>query len=195
MSEVDALTQYEDKLFTVVGYDPETGLVIGAQTSSHPFDPVEAGYDAWLVFEGKQKPTVRDMMVRDGQLVPRSLSLEDVRHNGLRRLRRLTSAARCQYVEKVRGQDTVHLRKAEEARRFLAMSSAPNDLSAFPMLNAEVGDMGPRELAELWIEKALETDAALARIEAARMTAKRKINKAESEAEIDAALKAFSIVN
>lgn len=189
MSEADL---YDDKLFTVVGYDPKTGLVIGAQTSSWPFDPVEAGFDTWLVFEGKQKPTIRGMMVRDGELVPRSRTLEDARHLGLRRLRRLTSAQRCQYVEKVRGQDTVHMRKEIEAHRYLAMSSAPNDLSKFPLLNAEVGELGARALAELWLEKAIETNEALARIEAARMKAKRAIKKAASEDEIEAALQAFT---
>lgn len=181
----------------LISYDIATGT-IGEMHGSSILEelPEIAGdttLDGALYIESDGTPDIQNKVVRNGVLVVRDRSIEDVRREARQRLDRLVSSARVTYIPKTRGASHMHLKKQLEAERYLALPSRPNDLSDFPLLEAEIGVSAgsAEEVARLWIDKAKETDAALARIERARMEAKAAIWKAGSEAEIEKVLKGF----
>ena len=183
-------------MFYLITYD-KAGAIVGMHGSSikgELSDLVsDTDFDGALIVESDSVPTIQNKVIRDGRLVDRERNINDIRRDGIRRLNRLTSAQRTPYITKVRGQGLLHMKKHMEAKEYLALPNIPNDLSDFPLLEAEIVVSGGSavELARLWIDKARETDAALARIERAKMEAKAAIQRADSEEEVDLVLKHF----
>lgn len=180
----------------IVGYDPNTGDIVGLQGGTIAEEVLEAAgsYPAFLAISSDDTPSIMGMMVRDGCIVRREPSLEEVRSDALRTLVEEVEMLRRQHVTRALIQDGIYLRKAEEGRRFLSLNATPNDLSAFPMIHAEVGVTtgSATELAELWVRKAVETDAALAQIERQRLITKWRIEQADDKEGIESALQAFA---
>lgn len=178
-------------MYVAIGYDPETGAIEGLQTFTHPFESEDVDFTAYLTWEADTPPIVRGMIVRDGLLVPAPLTLEGQKIVALKTIIRRVEQSRITWVPKTRGQVEVHMMKEDEGRRYLR--DRPNDLAAFPFLEAECAyrGIGPAELSELWLSKGIEARAALARIEQLRFAARADVEKATSVDEVQAVLDRF----
>ena len=179
----------------LIGYNQNTGDITGMHGTTILSELAEmaAGneYDGAIIMESDGMPDIRDKVVRNGQLVARDWDITDARRQGIRRLNRITAAKRVVHIPKTRGASHLHSKKETEARRWL--DKRPNDLEDYPLMAAEVGltAADPAQLAELWLTKARETDAALAAIERDRMEAKAAIKRAGSKEAVDAVLAKF----
>lgn len=182
-------------MFFLIGHDAE-GNIQGVSGGTVLEEVEETNpYELFVLVESDGIPNIRDQVVRDGQLVPRIKTLDEVRQEALQELILEVEILRRRYVTRALIQDGIYLRKAEEGRRFLALSHTPNDLSAFPMIDAEVGITAgsAKALAELWVTKAVETDAALAAIEKTRLVTKWQIENATDVETIKDALRSLSL--
>lgn len=97
---------------------------------------------------------------------------------------------RARYITVMPGQEMIYLAKEAEALRYL--SAPPETLDDFPLLAAEIGLTAPdaHTLAQIWANMAGLWRSVAARIEAARLGAIYRIEAAETQAAVSAALEA-----
>ena len=112
--------------------------------------------------------------------------LAPLKAEALRRIDAAAEQARAAWITPGSGQALVYQAKAAEAGRYLAASPPPADLSSYPLLAAEVGLTAPNALAlaQVWQRMDGDWTAAAARIERARLEAKRAMDEARTPDEI-----------
>jgi hypothetical protein len=98
------------------------------------------------------------------------------------------------FITDLPGQQMVYLAKEAEAQAYTALLSPPADLSAFPLLSAEIGITAPTasDLAALWLGMATAWRTIAAQIELLRLTAKAAVEVATTPEQIAAALAALT---
>lgn len=121
-------------------------------------------------------------------------NLDDQRKAALLLIRDMVGAVRRLFITDLPGQEMVYMAKEAEARAYAALSSAPPDLTNFPLLAAEVGITAPTaaELAALWLAMASAWRAVAAQIEPLRLTASASVIAATSEGQINTAIASLS---
>lgn len=118
-----------------------------------------------------------------------TVDLAQLRAEAVRRVDQGAETARQRWITGGSGQAMVYLAKAAEARRYLAATPEPADLTDYPLLSAEVGITATtaRDLAQTWLALDADWTAAAARIEGARIASKAAIAAAATPAAIAAA--------
>ncbi|MBX3455721.1 hypothetical protein [Ferrovibrio sp.] len=115
--------------------------------------------------------------------------VDGLKADAQQRVDQAAEAARLKYITGGAGQAMVYQAKVAMARAWLA-ASQPEDLSAYPLITAELGVNGatPLEVVTLWLELEGQWLAVAAQIEGVRLNAKADIAAAESAAEIKSVL-------
>lgn len=103
------------------------------------------------------------------------------------RINEMIGARRAEYITTTPGQEAIYAAKDAEARRYLAMSPPPADLTGFPFLAAEVGITAPdaASLAQLWVQMAEQWRQVVAQMEQLRIGAIATIKVAATKGEVD----------
>ena len=99
--------------------------------------------------------------------------------------------ARQKYITTSPGQEMIYLAKEREALAYLP--NPTDDLSTYPMLEAEIGVTAPtaRELAQLWANVSVQWRAIAARIEGTRMRSIAQIENCADPDDLNAILATF----
>ncbi len=147
--------------------------------------------DHIAVPDGTDPGDPRRWIVADGALVPVADVPEDLRAEATATANRMAGAARGQFITDIPGQQMIYQAKEAEARAYAA--DPDPDLSAYPLIAAEVGITAPDAwgVAQVWLNMAALWTATAAALEAARLTATAAIAEAGTMATIDAALAAL----
>ncbi len=122
--------------------------------------------------------------------VPEVVPLDRVKARAVARINDAASSLRQHYITVIPGQEMIYLAKEAEAVRYLA--EAPETLTEYPMLAAEVGITAPTayELAQLWANMSALWRQVAAQIETARLTAIYAIEAAPDAETVEVAVQA-----
>lgn len=128
------------------------------------------------------------------EVVPDPPSIEDQRLAAKAAINAAVTQVRQLFITDLPGQQMVYLAKEEEAKAYTALPSPPPDLSAFPLLSAEIGITAPTaaDLAALWLSMATAWRTIAALIEPLRLSAKAAVEVATTPEQIAAALAALT---
>lgn len=107
------------------------------------------------------------------------------------RINAASGLARQQFITTCPGQDMIYIAKEREALAYLAAPTA--DLTAYPLLAAEIGVTAPTawDLAQVWANVSVYWRGVAARIEGVRMRAIAAIEAAADPKAVTAALATF----
>lgn len=119
--------------------------------------------------------------------VPEVVPLDRVKARAVARINDAASSLRQHYITVIPGQEMIYLAKEAEAVRYLA--EAPETLTEYPMLSAEVGITAPTayELAQLWANMSALWRQVAAAIEHIRLSAIYAVETAPDAAAIQTA--------
>ena len=170
----DVALQAQDGEMAIEGhFDEEHEYFKGDDVFTYPPRPGE-----WAEFD----------LEKEVWIDPRGVAeLEQERLVLLDKLNSFVAAQRRQFISDIPGQDMIYLRKEDEGRRYLALKVEPEDLSAFPMLAAEVGITAPTayQLATIWVQLSAMWTNAAAQLETFRMKMDAAIQASTTFAELE----------
>ena len=128
------------------------------------------------------------------EVVPDPPSIDEQRATAKSTINAAVAQVRQLFITDLPGQQMVYLAKEAEAQAYTALPSPPPDLSAFPLLSAEIGITAPTaaDLAALWLSMATAWRTIAAMIEPLRLSAKAAVEAATTSEQIAAAMAALT---
>ena len=116
--------------------------------------------------------------------------LELAKAAAIARVNGWAASERARHITAIPGQDMIYLAKEAEALRWLAADPAPDDLTRYPLLAAEIGITAetPDQLAQLWVHLGQIWRGLAAGIETQRLGIIKAIAEAGDEDGVSAAL-------
>ena len=152
------------------------------QGAVHPLPPKPGD---WATFD----PATATWLDRRSA-AQRAADLERAKAAAIARVNGWASRERARHITAIPGQDMIYLAKEAEAIRWLAADPAPADLTAYPLLAAEIGITAetPDQLAQLWVHLGQIWRGLAAGIETQRLGTIKAITEAGDEDGVSAAL-------
>lgn len=150
-------------------------------------DDLTEGKANWIEVADQAIETLDGWVVEGGALVLADLTA--YRRKAIAQINGAAGQTRLEFITDIPGQQMLYQAKEQEAAAYLAESPAPVDLSAYPLMAAEVGPgltaLTPLDLAQTWLAMANQWRLVAAAIENVRLLHVYAVEQAADLATID----------
>ena len=148
---------------------------------------ITRGRTDWVEVPDQDLPQLDAWRIAGGALVLADLA--PYRREAIARINGAAGQTRLEFITDIPGQQMLYQAKEAEAAAYLVESPAPADLSAYPLMAAEVGPgltaLTPLDLAQTWLAMANQWRLVAAAIENVRLLHVYAVEQAADLATID----------